>query len=95
VHEALGGAFPKRHHVDCGVIAIICKVPVLGRHILDPPDLVSMMEVACSMFRGKAICPLGFSHRGDFIGKGAASEVGLGGLTTGGHGQGLGRAPWW
>jgi hypothetical protein len=32
VHEALGGAFPKRHHVDCGVIAIIYKVPVLGRH---------------------------------------------------------------
>jgi hypothetical protein len=32
VHEALGGAFPKRHHVDCGVIAIICKVPVLGRY---------------------------------------------------------------
>jgi hypothetical protein len=33
VHEALGGAFPKRHHVDCGMIAIICKVPVLGRHM--------------------------------------------------------------
>jgi hypothetical protein len=32
VHETLGGAFPKRHHVDCGVIAIICKVPVLGRY---------------------------------------------------------------
>jgi hypothetical protein len=32
VHEALGGAFPKRHHVDCGVIAIICKVPILGRY---------------------------------------------------------------
>jgi hypothetical protein len=28
----LGGAFPKRHHVDCGVIAIICKVSVLGRY---------------------------------------------------------------
>jgi hypothetical protein len=23
VHKALGGAFPKRHHVDCGVIAIM------------------------------------------------------------------------
>jgi hypothetical protein len=33
VHEALGGAFPKRHHVDCGVFAIICKVLVLGRYI--------------------------------------------------------------
>jgi hypothetical protein len=30
MHESLGGAFPKRHHVDCGVIAIICKVPVFG-----------------------------------------------------------------
>jgi hypothetical protein len=28
----LGGAFPKRHHIDCGVIAIICKVPVLGHY---------------------------------------------------------------
>jgi hypothetical protein len=32
VHEVLGGAFPKRHHVYCGLIAIICKVSVLGRH---------------------------------------------------------------
>jgi hypothetical protein len=32
VHEALGGAFPKRHHIDCGMFAIIFKVPVLGRH---------------------------------------------------------------
>jgi hypothetical protein len=32
VHEALGGAFPKRHHVDCGLIAMICKVPILGHH---------------------------------------------------------------
>jgi hypothetical protein len=32
VHEALGGAFPKRRHVDCGVIATICKVPILGHH---------------------------------------------------------------
>jgi hypothetical protein len=31
VHEALGGAFSKRHHVDYGLIAIICKVPILGR----------------------------------------------------------------
>jgi hypothetical protein len=32
VHEAFGGAFPKRHHVDCGVIAIIFKVPDLGHY---------------------------------------------------------------
>jgi hypothetical protein len=30
VHEALGGAFTKRHHVDCGLSAIICKVPIFG-----------------------------------------------------------------
>jgi hypothetical protein len=49
----------------------------------------------CSVFHEKEIRPLGFSRRGDFIGEGAASEVGPRGLTTGGHGQGLGRAPWW
>jgi hypothetical protein len=47
------------------------------------------------MYSGKVIGCLGFFHRGVFIGEGAASEVGLGGLTTGGRGQALGRAPWW
>jgi hypothetical protein len=47
------------------------------------------------MFLGKAICPLGFSHRGDFIGEGASSGGGPGGLTMGGCGQGLGHAPLW
>jgi hypothetical protein len=51
--------------------------------------------VACSMFLGKAIHPLGFSHRGDFIGEGATSGLGPGGLNMGGRGQGLGRAPLW
>jgi hypothetical protein len=41
---------------------------------------------ACSMFRGKAIHPLDFSHRGDLIGERASSEVGPGGLTLGGRG---------
>jgi hypothetical protein len=45
------------------------------------------------MFRGKEICPLGFSRRGVFIGEMASSEVGLGGLTIDGCGQGLGRPP--
>jgi hypothetical protein len=44
------------------------------------------------MCSGKLIGPLGFSHRGVFIGKGASSEVDRGGLTHRGHGQGLGRA---
>jgi hypothetical protein len=45
------------------------------------------------MFRGKEIRPLGFSRRGDFIGEGAASGGGPGGLTIGRRGQGLGRTP--
>jgi hypothetical protein len=46
-----------------------------------------------AMYSGKVIGYLGFSHRGVFIGEGAASEVDLGGLTLGGRGQALGRAP--
>jgi hypothetical protein len=44
---------------------------------------------------GKVIGSLGFSRRGVFIGKGAASEVDQGGLNIGRRSQGLGRAPWW
>jgi hypothetical protein len=51
-----------------------------------------MMAAACSMFQGKAVCPLGFSRRGEFIGERAASGGGPGGLTTWWRGQGLGRA---
>jgi hypothetical protein len=47
------------------------------------------------MFCGKEIRPLGFSRRGDFIGKGAVSGGGPGALTIGGRGQGLGHAPLW
>jgi hypothetical protein len=32
VHILLGGAFPKRHRANCGVFAVIHKVPILGRH---------------------------------------------------------------
>jgi hypothetical protein len=45
------------------------------------------------MYSGKVIRCLGFSRRGVFIGKGAASEVDQVGLTTGGRGPGVGRAP--
>jgi hypothetical protein len=47
------------------------------------------------MFRGKAIHPLGFSHRGEYIGERAVSGGGPGGLTTWWRGQGLGRATLW
>jgi hypothetical protein len=62
---------------------------------MDPPDLDSTTAAACSMFLGKVIRPLGFSRRGIFIGEGASSGGGPGGLTMGGRGQGLGRAPLW
>jgi hypothetical protein len=47
------------------------------------------------MFQGKAIRPLGFSHRGEYIDERAMSGGGPGGLTMWWFGQGLGRAtPW-
>jgi hypothetical protein len=60
--------------------------------LLDPPDLAMATAVACSMFREKTIRPLGFSHRGEYIGERAVSGGGPSGLTTWWHGQGLGRA---
>jgi hypothetical protein len=47
------------------------------------------------MCSGKVIGSLGFSRRGFSIGEGTLSEVVLVGLTTGGRGPALGRAPWW
>jgi hypothetical protein len=47
------------------------------------------------MYSGKVIGYLGFSRRGVFIGEGAASEVGQGGLTTRGRGPGAGHAALW
>jgi hypothetical protein len=47
------------------------------------------------MYSGKVIGYLGFSHRGVFIGEGAASEVDQGAHTTRGHGPALGRATLW
>jgi hypothetical protein len=47
------------------------------------------------MYSGKVIGSLGFSRRRVFIGEGASSEVGQGGLTTRGRGPALGRAALW
>jgi hypothetical protein len=44
---------------------------------------------------GKTAIDLGFSIERLFIGEGASSGVDQGGLTTGGHGQGLGCALSW
>jgi hypothetical protein len=50
MHEALGGAFPNRHHVNCGVIAIIRKMPILGRHtsVLQEEAFVLLLVVMLS-----------------------------------------------
>jgi hypothetical protein len=53
-----------------------------------------MTAAACSMFLGKAIRPLGFSHRGDFIGEGAVSGVGPGALTMVGATRGWAAPPY-
>jgi hypothetical protein len=47
------------------------------------------------MFQGKAICPLGFSRRGEYIGERAVSGGGPAGLTPWWRGQALGRATLW
>jgi hypothetical protein len=51
-----------------------------------------MTAAVCSMFQGKAIRPLGFSHRGEYIGERGASGGGPAGLTPWWRDQGLGRA---
>jgi hypothetical protein len=48
-----------------------------------------------AIYSGKMIRRLGFSRWGVFISEGAASEVGLGGLTTWGRGLGAGRTTLW
>jgi hypothetical protein len=58
------------------------------KELLDPLDIASTTAAACSMFRGKLIGVFGFSHRGEYIGRRAASEDGPAGLTPGGAGQG-------
>jgi hypothetical protein len=63
--------------------------------LLDPPDLASTTAMACSMFSGKLIGSLGFSHRGEYIGRRAMSGGGPGGHTTWWRGPGVGRATLW
>jgi hypothetical protein len=50
---------------------------------------------SCGTVLGKMPIVLGFSVLRLFIGEGASSGGDQGGLTTGGRGQGLGRAPSW
>jgi hypothetical protein len=50
-----------------------------------------LLQAACSMFHGKAIRPLGCSHRGELIGERAASEGGPPSLTIWWRSQGCSR----
>jgi hypothetical protein len=51
---------------------------------------------SCGTLSRNLLIPLGFSIERLFIGEGASSGVDQGGITTGGRGQRLGRAPsWW
>jgi hypothetical protein len=70
--------------------------PLAGcrEELLDPPDLGSTTAVDRDV-SGKLIGCLGFFCRGVFIGEGAASEVGQGGLTHRGRGPGAGRTALW
>jgi hypothetical protein len=72
-----GGDFPLQQ----GAGKSFWTLPILGRR-----------QRRIAMCFWKSDRALGFSRRGVFIGKGAASEVDRGGLTHRGRGQGLGRA---
>jgi hypothetical protein len=59
------------------------------------PEICLRRRWRCGTVLKKTPIPLGFSVGRLFIGEGASSGVYQGGLTIGGHNQGLGRAPWW
>jgi hypothetical protein len=68
------------------------KVP---EHRLLSPEIYRWRRRSCTTLSQISPADLGFSVPRLFIDEKAASEVGQGGLTIGGRGQGLGRAPWW
>jgi hypothetical protein len=59
------------------------------------PEICLQRRRSCGTVLGKTPIDLGFSVGRLLIGEGASSEVDQGGLTMGGHGQGLGHAPLW
>jgi hypothetical protein len=59
------------------------------------PEIRRWRRRSCGTLSGNLPIVLGFSVERLLIGKGASSEVDQGGLTMGGRGQGLGRAPLW
>jgi hypothetical protein len=59
------------------------------------PEIRRWRRRSCRTLSRKSPIDLGFFVPRLVIGEKAASEVGPGGLTIGGRGQGLGHAPWW
>jgi hypothetical protein len=74
--------------------ALPCPGRVLEQRLLSP-EICLQWRRRCRIVLGKTLIILGFFVGRPFIGEGASSGVDQGGLTTGGHGQGLGRAPCW
>jgi hypothetical protein len=58
------------------------------------PEIHRWRRRSCGTASGKMPTPLGFSVRRLLIGEGASSGGNQGLLTPGGHGQGLGHAPY-
>jgi hypothetical protein len=59
------------------------------------PEIHHRRRRSCGTLSRNLPILLGFSVPRLLIGEGASSGVDQGGLTIGGHGQGLGHAPWW
>jgi hypothetical protein len=75
-----------------GVLPYPGRVP---EQRLMSPKIHRRQRQSCGTLSGNLPIVLGFSIGRLLIGKGASSEVDQGGLTMGGCGQGLGRAPLW
>jgi hypothetical protein len=70
-------------------------IPLSGRvpgRASGPSDLASTTAGVCTMFSGKEFGPLGFSSRGDYIGRRAMSGGGPGGHTPLWRDQGVAHA---
>jgi hypothetical protein len=63
------------------------------QRLLSPKIRQQQWRWSCGTLSGNLPIVLGFSVGRLLIGEGAPSEVDQGGLTMGGHGQGLGHAP--
>jgi hypothetical protein len=75
-----------------GALPYPCKM--LEQRLLSP-KICRRWWWSCGTFLGKTPILLGFSIPKLLIGEGASSGGDQGGLTIGGRGQGLGRAPSW